>query len=105
MPGFFVCGIKNIYTRPSGGFFIGTTMRALELITDAGTGQLSGTKIWIHIGYIAATIAFLKIAFSSGVTQEILMTYMGVIGTHGVGSKIVSMKYGDKPDASNSTDT
>lgn len=75
-------------------------MRLLELITDAGTGQLSHTKLWTHICYCAATMAFLKVAWTSGITQELLGTYMGIIGVHGLGSKITSMKLGDKPDAS-----
>jgi|GEM_PF-5547940 len=33
-------------------------MRALDLITDAGTGQLSHTKLWTNIAYFSATLAF-----------------------------------------------
>ena len=70
--------------------------RALELITDCGTGQLSHTKLWTHVAYFAATIAFVRVTlFSVDPTNpEIWLIYLGVVGAHNVASKILSMKYG-----------
>lgn len=71
-------------------------MKALELITDAGTGQLSHTKLWAHVAYCAATLAFLRAEVCSGdpANGEIWLIYLGIVGAHNVSSKILSLKYG-----------
>lgn len=72
-------------------------MRAIDLITDCATGQLSHTKLWANIAYCAATVAFLRIAIFSpepAANAEIWLTYLGIVGTHNVASKILSIKYG-----------
>ena len=69
--------------------------RALELITDYGTNQLSHTKLWTHVAYFAATLAFLRITLFSDTPaeSEIWLIYLGIVGTHNVASKILSLKY------------
>lgn len=71
-------------------------MRALELITDCGTGQLSHTKLWTNIAYCMATLAFLRATWLEDTQpeSEIWLIYLGVVGAHNVSSKILSMKYG-----------
>lgn len=71
-------------------------MRALELITDAGTGLLSHTKLWTHVAYAAATAAFVKHAIFSDQPTDVYLwlVYLGIVGAHNVSSKILSMKYG-----------
>lgn len=75
-------------------------MRALELITDAGTGQLSHTKLWTNIAYFSATLAFLHITLilPEPSSPEIWLIYLGIVGAHNVASKAMSMKYGATKD-------
>ncbi|MXS82256.1 hypothetical protein [Nitrosomonas oligotropha] len=70
--------------------------RCIELITDAGTGLLSHTKLWTNIAYLAATLAFLHATLFAATPpeSEIWLIYLGVVGAHNVSSKILSMKYG-----------
>ncbi len=73
-------------------------MKVLELITDAGTGLLSHTKLWTHVAYFTATLAFLRMTLfmpePAGV--EIWMIYLGVVGGHSYMSKRLSMQHKDK---------
>lgn len=70
--------------------------RALDLITDCATGQLSHTKLWTNIAYLSATLAFLNATLFSDAPpeSEIWLIYLGVVGAHNVSSKILSLKYG-----------
>ena len=70
--------------------------RALDLITDCATGQLSHTKLWTNIAYLVATLAFLNATLFSNTPpeSEIWLIYLGVVGAHNVSSKILSLKYG-----------
>jgi len=71
--------------------------RLIEMITDAGTGQLSHTKAWTHVAYCAATIAFLRLVFSENPPEwDIWVIYLGIVGGHNIASKIASMKLGNK---------
>ncbi|MEK7787781.1 MAG: hypothetical protein AAB658_20440 [Chloroflexota bacterium] len=70
-------------------------MKASDLFKDAGTGQLSHTKLWANVAYIVATAAFLQLAFACDKTPDadIWLIYLGVIGSHCAVSKLVSMRY------------
>lgn len=70
--------------------------KLMELITDCGTGELSHTKIWTHVAYLAATIAFVRITVLTDMSlpAEIWFIYLGVVGGHNVLNKWISMKYG-----------
>jgi hypothetical protein len=67
-----------------------------DLIIDCATGQWSHTKIWANIAYACATVAFLRMALFSDTPadSEIWLIYLGVVGTHSVSSKLLSLKYG-----------
>lgn len=69
-------------------------MKLSDLVQDAGTGQLSHTKLWANIAYAAATVAFVKQAWAGTLTGEIWLFYLGVVGAHGTLSKLISMRYG-----------
>lgn len=70
------------------------TQRWRDLITDAGTGQYSHTKIWTNIAYGAATFAFVRLVLSDTPPGlDIWLTYLGIVGGHNLASKIVSMKF------------
>lgn len=70
-------------------------MKLADLITDAGTGQCSHTKLWTHIAYLATTVAFLRLTLFSPtpLSVEIWLVYLGIVGSHGLASKYISMKY------------
>lgn len=71
-------------------------MKATDIITDCATKQLSHTKLWTNIAYLAATLAFLKLTILSPEPPpiELWLVYLGVVGGHNVISKLLSMKYG-----------
>jgi hypothetical protein len=71
-------------------------MRLSDLVRDAGTGQLSHTKLWANIAYAAATVAFLKSAWAGTLTADIWLFYLGIVGAHSAVSKLISMRYGVK---------
>ena len=70
-------------------------MRASDLFRDAGTGQLSHTKLWTNIAYIVVTVVFLRLAFvcNTPPDADIWLIYLGIIGAHGAVSKLISMRY------------
>jgi hypothetical protein len=71
-------------------------MQLSDLVRDAGTGQLSHTKVWANIAYAAATVAFLRQAWDGTLTADIWLWYLGVVGTHSAISKLISLRYGGK---------
>lgn len=74
-------------------------MKPADLITDAGTGMVSHTKLWANIAYCAATIAFGYMVYQNTATAEIWLIYLGGIGASASLSKLLSLRYGI-PDAS-----
>lgn len=73
---------------------IGMTMKFSDLVRDAGTGQLSHTKVWANIAYAAATVSFCWMNYKGTASPDIWFIYLGVVGMHGAASKLISMKYG-----------
>jgi hypothetical protein len=71
-------------------------MKFSDLFRDAGTGQLSHTKLWANIAYCAATLAFCWMSYQGTATGEIWFIYLGVLGIHGAASKLIGLKYGAK---------
>lgn len=71
-------------------------MNFADLVTDAGTGQLSHTKIWANVGYFVATVAFAWLNYQGKADAEIWLIYLGVIAGHSAASKALSMRYGVK---------
>ncbi len=71
-------------------------MKIIDLITDVSTGQLSHTKLWANIAYLAATLAFLRVTLVSSEPSnpEIWLIYLGIVGAHNLSSKLLSLKYG-----------
>lgn len=70
-------------------------MKLADLIRDAGTKQLSQTKVWANIAYVTATVSFLYLVFVSKVPPDadIWLIYLGVVGSHCAVSKLISLKY------------
>ena len=68
--------------------------KLIDLITDAGTGQISHTKIWTNIAYAVFTYAILSMVVSQNPPSiEMWLLYLGIVGGHNLLSKAVSMKY------------
>lgn len=68
-------------------------MQFSDLFKDAGTGQLSHTKLWANIAYFAATIAFCWMSYQGTATGEIWFIYLGVLGINAAASKLIALKY------------
>lgn len=71
-------------------------MKLAELITDAGTGMLSHTKVWANVAYAACTVAFCYAVYKNTATAEIWLIYLGGIGGSATLSKLLSLRYGAK---------
>jgi len=71
-------------------------MKLSDLITDAGTGMVSHTKLWANIAYAAATVAFCYMAYAGTASAEIWLIYLASIGASATLSKLLSLKYGVK---------
>lgn len=82
------------------GYLVGAGMKLADLITDAGTGMVSHTKVWANIAYFSATIAFIYMSYAGTASPDIWMVYLGVVGASATVSKLLSLKYtGVKSDA------
>lgn len=64
-----------------------------DLITDAGSGQLSHTKIWANIAYAAGTWAFIWQVYKRDLTDMLLFAYLGCVAGASLASKVISYKY------------
>ena len=73
-------------------------MKLADLITDAGTGMVSHTKVWSNIAYLTATLAFAHMSDAGTASPDIWMIYLGSIGASTTVSKLLSLKYGVKAD-------
>jgi hypothetical protein len=69
-------------------------MKLSDLIQDAGTGQLSHTKVWANVAYATATLAFGYSVYANTASGEIWLIYLGGIGASASVSKLLSLKYG-----------
>ena len=69
-----------------------------DLITDAGTGMVSHTKVWANIAYAAATGAFCYMAYAGTATPEIWLIYLVGIGASATLSKLLSLRYGSNKE-------
>lgn len=71
----------------------GVVVKVSDLVEDAGTGMLSHTKLWANIGYAALTAAFLKDAWSGGLTDLKIFAFGAVVAGSAAASKFLSMRY------------
>lgn len=69
-------------------------MRLSDLVRDAGTGMLSHTKLWAHVGYGALTAAFLRDAWGGGLTDMKMLAYGAIVAGSATASKWLSLKLG-----------
>lgn len=74
-------------------------MKILDLITDAGTGQLSMSKIGAIIGHGVMGYGFLITANNGAMNEGIMLVYGTIVIGNATASKLVSMKYASGKDA------
>lgn len=72
-----------------------------DLIKDAGSGQLSHTKIWANIAYAVGTWAFIWQVYKRELTDILLLVYLGCVAGSALASKIVSYKYTGQTNGEN----
>jgi len=68
-------------------------MKLSDLITDAGTGMVSHTKLWANIAYATATGAFAWMSYTGTASADIWLIYLVTIGASATASKLLSLKY------------
>lgn len=66
-------------------------MKLIDLISR--DGKLSHTKIWANVAYLAATVGFVRSAWTGTATYDIWLVYLGVVGASVTASKFLSRKY------------
>lgn len=69
-------------------------MKWRDLIIDAGTGQVSHTKLWANTAYAISTAAIGWAAYDHELTGDLLLIYLGVVGASATASKFLSLRYG-----------
>lgn len=74
-------------------------MKLVDLITDAGTGMVSHTKLWANVAYATATGAFAYAVYKGTASADIWIIYLGVVGASATLSKLLSLRYGGKTTA------
>jgi hypothetical protein len=74
-------------------------MKPSDLIRDAGTGQMSHSKLWANVAYLTGTLAFAWTVYKGTATADIWLIYLGVVGASATASKWLSMRYSvNKPE-------
>lgn len=61
--------------------------------------NVSHTKFWSNVAYAAATAVFLYKGFTDGLSTEIWLIYLGVVGAHSAVSKYLSYRHGLSRDS------
>lgn len=74
-------------------------MNPTEMITDAGTGQTSHTKLWANVAYAVSTVAFVWQVYKGTAGYDIWLVYLGVVGASATASKWLSLRYAAKEQA------
>lgn len=71
-------------------------MNWMDLITDAGTNQVSHTKLWNNIANATATGSFIYEVYKNQDSEWLWLIYLGVVGGSALVSKLLSLRYGQK---------
>lgn len=69
-------------------------MKLADLVIDAGTGQLSATKLWSHAANLIASWALVYMIIYQALDYVWVLAYLAVVGGSAVASKIVSLRFG-----------
>lgn len=65
-----------------------------SMIRSRATGEVSHTKFWANVAYLAATVCFIKQNWLGAANTEIWWCYLLVVAGHGTASKFLTLKYG-----------
>lgn len=69
-------------------------MKLSDLVVDPGTNQLSHTKLWNNIVNAVITYVVIDLHLQGKLGLEWVLVYAAVVGTVGVASKLVSLRWG-----------
>lgn len=69
-------------------------MRLQDILVDAGTDQLSHTKLWNNIANAVATYVVLDLHREGKLSIDWMLLYLAVVGGVAVLSKWTSLKFG-----------
>lgn len=72
-------------------------MKLSDLVADPATGQLSHTKLWNNIVNAVITYIVIDLHRDGKAGLDWILVYAAVVGTVGVASKLVSLRYGVQP--------
>lgn len=61
----------------------------LQLFQDNRYGTYSQSKFWSNVANLIATIVFVRHAFMSELTPEMLATYISLVGLQRLGAKFI----------------
>lgn len=70
-----------------------------QLINSEGSGELSHTKLWSNVAFLAATLGFAWKVYKGSDSPEIWFIYLGIVGASTAAHKLIAMKYGSAPAA------
>lgn len=68
------------------------------MISDAGTGKVSHTKVWANIAYAVATWVVIRLTIMGKLDFEIFGLYLAVVAASASASKFFALKYGKDHD-------
>lgn len=72
-------------------------MKLSDLIVDPATGQLSHTKLWNNVVNLVITCIVLDLHRQDRLGLDWVLVYAAIVGTVGVASKLVSLRWGVPP--------
>lgn len=62
-------------------------------------GRFAMSKFWGNVAYAVATWIVVRMTLSQHMTFEILLVYLGTVGSAEVAKKLIEAKFKDKKDA------
>lgn len=74
-------------------------MRLMEFICDPATGNLSESKLWLHIAKGCMVWAFIYNVLKDSDTEWLWLVFATVLTAHEAFSRLISWKYGVTNDS------
>lgn len=62
-------------------------------------GRFAMSKFWGSVAYAVATWIVIRLTVNEHMTYEILLVYLGTVGSAEVAKKLIEVKYKEKKDA------
>ena len=74
-------------------------MKLSDLVADPATGQLSHSKLWTNIVNAVITFIVIDLHRQDKAGLDWILLYAAFVGSVGVASKLVSLRWGDRAAA------